>query len=1644
MKKNKSIFKFIYLSIASLVFFLTASVSINAQPTFTTTPVTTATVGSVYTYSAAATDQLNNTLTFTAPVLPSFLTFSPNGSNSATAFGSAITIPIAVAGDANGNAYVSGGNNYGTIYKIAADGTTTVFSTGANTNIYGMVVIGNYLYGSSYLAGTIFRIDLNNPGAGQQVVYSSGGNFSYIGIIDHNGYLYISDYGNMAIRKLDLSSFALTTVCATPTNCWGVGFDQSNNLFITGYTNQALYKWDGSTLTTAVANLGAYAADIKFDNSGNAYLSFRSGSSGIRKYKSDFSSYVSVTASVTSYGMGFSATGALLFGDYSNSQVYKLQTGAVLTGTPAIADIGVHNVSLHVTNGTTSADQNFTVTVYGPATLSAFPDINKTTSDVPFTLTDPTSNSAGAFTYTSSNTAVATISGNTVTIVGAGTSTITATQAANGLYTATTITATLTVAAISNNANLSNLIISSGTLSPSFASSTTSYTDNVSYPVSTVTVTPTVAQANATVQVQVNGGAYSTVSSGSASAALALNVGANTINVLVTAQDGSTTKNYTITVNRAAQPVITTTGTLNAFAICAGTASAEQSFTVSGINLTAALIVTAPTGFEVSTTSGTGYAASVSLTPGSGTVANTTIYIRLAASATGTPSGNITVASTGATTQNVAASGTVNTLPTATIGGTTAVCQNTSSPNVTFTGAAGTAPYTFSYTLNGGATQTVATTSGNSVTVSVPTSSAGPFVFSLVGVQDASSTACSNTASGTAAITVNPLPNIGINVGAAAICNGNSTTLTGTGGGTYTWSPASSLSASTGTTVTATPVNTTTYTVTGTALTTSSIVYNQAFTQGVVPTTQATAWQAFRTSLVNTNTYTGFTIKGSNNTTGISCTDPAVATAIANALRTGTNYTGTSDGQTWYVGVGCSDISNMAVELSANQGLCACGNYYSVRPEIGNTNWGGIAGITCGASSQTMEVDFFISTPGAGCSNTATQTITVNPLPTATISGTTAVCQNTSSPNVTFTGATGTAPYTFSYTINGGTTQTVTTTSGNSVTVAAPTTGSGTFVYSLVSVQDASSTSCSNTVSGTATVTVNPTPAVTNSVTASSICSATATNIGLTSSVASTFAWTLGTNTGGITGASASNGATISQTLTNPLNTTAGSIVYSVIPTSTVGNCVGSATNFTVTVNPTPAVTNAVKASSICSATASNIGLTSSAASTFAWTLGTNTGGITGASAGNGATISQILTNPVNTTAGSIIYSVIPTSTVGNCIGSATNFTVTVNPTPVVTNTITTETICNTNSTAFALTASTPSSFSWTLGPVGGGITGEAAGSGSSIIQTLINPSNNAAGSVVYSVTPTSTTGSCKGSAVNFTVTVNPTPASPVITVAPATTLCQFTNNQNFAATQTGYGNDIKWGWQVFTGASVRGANIYDSIHSSTGRSIISFPDAGQVRVRVIDTINATKCYSFTDMVFTITQTPSSASLNDPVYYYGENLSIGLNTASQYQWGYDSVLNLNTVVLNGQTQQNYFVNPLDTAHVSYWVIATGSNGCYSKNYYNTPTPFGIHAVSIATNTLLEDRVIVDLKAYPNPVSNLLNVGWNITDPAFKQQTMRFMVMGINGNVLEIKEVTDAQAKGSVQLNLGRYTAGTYLIKVYRENELITTEKIIKN
>lgn len=115
----------------------------------------------------------------------------------------------------------------------------------------------------------------------------------------------------------------------------------------------------------------------------------------------------------------------------------------------------------------------------------------------------------------------------------------------------------------------------------------------------------------------------------------------------------------------------------------------------------------------------------------------------------------------------------------------------------------------------------------------------------------------------------------------------------------------------------------------------------------------------------------------------------------------------------------------------------------------------------------------------SGCSNAAFKIITVYPQPTASISGNSFVCQNKPAPNVTFTGTGGTAPYTFTYNINGGSSQSITTISGNSINLPVPTGTTGTFAYNLLSVTDASASQCTQTQTGTATIVINPLPTIT-------------------------------------------------------------------------------------------------------------------------------------------------------------------------------------------------------------------------------------------------------------------------------------------------------------------------------------------------------------------------------------------------------------------------------------------------------------------------------------------------------------------------------------------------------------------------------------
>lgn len=92
----------------------------------------------------------------------------------------------------------------------------------------------------------------------------------------------------------------------------------------------------------------------------------------------------------------------------------------------------------------------------------------------------------------------------------------------------------------------------------------------------------------------------------------------------------------------------------------AGTASAEQTFTVEGLFLLGDLKVTAPDNYEVSLTTGTGFDSSVSLSPSSGTIAETIIYIRLKAGlAEANYAGDITLTSITVDDKTIAVNGNV-------------------------------------------------------------------------------------------------------------------------------------------------------------------------------------------------------------------------------------------------------------------------------------------------------------------------------------------------------------------------------------------------------------------------------------------------------------------------------------------------------------------------------------------------------------------------------------------------------------------------------------------------------------------------------------------------------------------------------------------------------------------------------------------------------------------------------------------------------------------------------------------------------------------------------------------------------------------------------------------------------------------------
>jgi hypothetical protein len=244
--------------------------------------------------------------------------------------------------------------------------------------------------------------------------------------------------------------------------------------------------------------------------------------------------------------------------------IHSVALGAILIATASLLAISCDLESLPETTvptktdtQTKNGDSSLTSLTLSAGTLSpAFASGTKSyTVSVPNATTGitvtPTANASSATIKVRVNggayTAVAsgTPSGNLA--LNAGTNTVDLQVIAeDGTVTAYALTVTRI---LSPDTSLSALTLSAGTLSPVFASDTTSYTMSVPTTTTGITVTPTASSSSATITVRVNGGAYTTVASGAQSGNLALNIGKNAIDVMVTTEN-DVQVTYTISVTR--------------------------------------------------------------------------------------------------------------------------------------------------------------------------------------------------------------------------------------------------------------------------------------------------------------------------------------------------------------------------------------------------------------------------------------------------------------------------------------------------------------------------------------------------------------------------------------------------------------------------------------------------------------------------------------------------------------------------------------------------------------------------------------------------------------------------------------------------------------------------------------------------------------------------------------------------------------------------------------------------------------------------------------------------------------------------------------------------------------------------------------
>jgi gliding motility-associated-like protein len=1169
----------------------------------------------------------------------------------------------------------------------------------------------------------------------------------------------------------------------------------------------------------------------------------------------------------------------------------------------------------------------------------------------------------------------------TITLNSSGTATVVSpTLTANSTYTLVSVTASGTLACSQNLTG--SAIISVGGLPTATISGTTAICSG-----STATISFN-GTPNATVTYTINSGSNQTIIlNGSGTASLTTPaLTANSVYTLVSVSNGtvacsqSLTGSATVTVTALPTAAVSGTTTIcsgsTATITFTGTPNATVTYTVnSGSNQTIVL-------------DGAG-AASVTTAALTATTTYTLVSVN---------GGLCSQAQTGSAVVTVVA------LPTATISGTTTICSG-GTATITFNG---TANAIVTYTINAGSNQTITLNGSGTATLTTAALTATT-TYALVSASTTGTTACSQNQTGSAVITITPLPIASIS-GTTTVCSGATAaiTFTGTPNATVTYTVNS------GSNQTLVLDGTGTATVTTAALTATT-------TYALVSASAASCSQTQTgTAVVTVISLPTATISGS--------------TAICTGATAVITFNGTANATVTYT-----------VDGGSNQTLVLDGT--------------GTASITTPAlTANSVYTLVSVALNGGSCSQaqTGSATVTVGALPTATISGTTTICAGNSA-TITFTG---TPNATVTYTVDGGTNQTITLNGTGTATVTTPALVADS-IYALVSVSNGS-VACSQAQTGSAIVTVNALPTATISGT-TTICSGGSTTITFNGTPNAIVTYTVD---GGSNQTIILDGAG-TATLTTPGLTTLST--YTLVSVTTTGTLactqpvVGSAT---VTVNalPTASISGTT---SVCNGNTAVITFTGTANATVTYTVD---GGTNQTITLNGAGTASITTPALSANSVYTLVSVTAAGTPACSQPQTGTATITVGGLPTATISGTT-TICSGNSAVITFTGTPNATVTYTVNS-GGNQTIVLDGTGTASITTPVLTATSSYTLVSVSTSGATPCSQAQTGTAIVTVNPLPTGTiSGTTTICTGTTaVITFTGTPNTTVTYTVNGGSNQTivlngaGTATLTTPALTATTTYTLVSVSNTTTSCSQLQTGSAVVTVNALTTPNLGFSYAATCLNATSSPLPIPTNNFVtggVYSSTTVTVNSSTgavslagltAGSYDITYTVLPNTSTctgggtytatIVLSaGFTPETGFSYDATYCANAGTILPTLAPGFYAGGVYSSTTGLSINSATgeIDTTTSTPNTYTVTYTVAPNAAN--CNLGGTSTWPVTISSPLNYTVDDFCQNrILTLQVIPTASSFDANTVNYtwihGTNTVGTNA-STFNVDEFIT-------